>query len=32
MSEPIWRWFPHLRDFFLKAVAADRAMLFAVDQ
>jgi len=27
-----WSWFPHLREFFQKAAAADRAMLFTVDQ
>jgi hypothetical protein len=30
--EYTWSWFPHLRDFFQKAAAADRAMLFTVDQ
>jgi hypothetical protein len=30
--EYIWSWFPHLRDFFQKAAAANRAMLFTVDQ
>jgi hypothetical protein len=29
--EYIWSWFPHLRDFFQKAAAAHRAMLFTVD-
>jgi hypothetical protein len=27
-----WSWFPHLRDFFQKVAAADRAILFTVDQ
>jgi hypothetical protein len=30
--EYIWSWFPHLREFFQKAAAHDRAMLFTVDQ
>jgi Domain of unknown function (DUF1877) len=30
--EYTWSWFPQLRDFFQKAAAADRAMLFTVDQ
>ena len=30
--EYTWDSFPHLRDFFQKAAAADRAMLFTVDQ
>jgi len=30
--EYTWSWFPHLRDFFQKAAAANRAMLFTVDQ
>jgi hypothetical protein len=30
--EYIWSWFPHLRDFFQKAAAANRTMLFTVDQ
>jgi Domain of unknown function (DUF1877) len=30
--EYTWSWFPQLRDFFQKAAAANRAMLFAVDQ
>jgi hypothetical protein len=27
-----WSWFPHLRDFYQKVAAANRAMLFTVDQ
>ena len=30
--EYTWSWFPHLRDFFQRAAAADRHMLFTVDQ
>ncbi|HEV3260399.1 MAG TPA: YfbM family protein [Gemmataceae bacterium] len=30
--EYTWSWFPHLRDFFQKAAASNRAMLFTVDQ
>lgn len=30
--EYTWSWFPHLRDFFQKAAAANRSMLFTVDQ
>jgi hypothetical protein len=30
--EYTWSWFPQLRDFFQKAAAANRAMLFTVDQ
>lgn len=30
--EYTWSWFPHLRDFFQKAAAANRAMLFTVSQ
>jgi hypothetical protein len=30
--EYTWSWFPHLRDFFQKAAAANRHMLFTVDQ
>jgi hypothetical protein len=30
--EYTWSWFPHLRDFFQKAAAANRAILFTVDQ
>jgi hypothetical protein len=30
--EYTWSWFRHLRDFFQKAAAANRAMLFKVDQ
>jgi hypothetical protein len=30
--EYTWSWFPHLRDFFQKVAAANRAMIFTVDQ
>ena len=30
--EYTWSWFPHLREFFQKAAASNRAMLFTVDQ
>jgi Domain of unknown function (DUF1877) len=30
--EYTWSWFPRLRDFYQKAAAAGRAMLFTVDQ
>jgi hypothetical protein len=30
--EYTWSWFPHLRDFYRKAAAANRSMLFTVDQ
>lgn len=30
--EYVWSWFPQLRDFYQKAAAANRAMLFTVDQ
>jgi hypothetical protein len=30
--EYTWSWFPHLRDFFQKAEAANRSILFTVDQ
>jgi len=30
--EYTWSWFPHLREFFQKAAAANRAMLFTADQ
>jgi hypothetical protein len=30
--EYTWSWFPHLRDFFQKAAAANRSVLFTVDQ
>ena len=30
--EYTWSWFPHLRDFFQRAAAANRHMLCTVDQ
>lgn len=30
--EYTWSWFPHLRDFFQRSAAANRHMLFTVDQ